>query len=278
MTSTTPRELNPGEPGKLSGECPGEYPEAPRLSVVVPTRNEAGSIGKTLEALKVCAAGCCPELIVADGGSEDDTRDIARSRGALVVCAEPGRARQMNAGAGHATGDHLLFLHADTLPPPDYARHIRETLEDASVVGGAFRLLIDAPNPSLRLIERCVNLRSRWLSLPYGDQGLFMRTDTFKQLGGYADLPVMEDFDLVRRLGKRGRVALAEAAVVTSARWWLRKGVWCATMLNQACIVGYHLGVSPARLASWRGTQCGRAVIRGGSVMLDHEPVSTAGK
>ena len=279
MICTTPRETMPGElPGELPGAIPGAIPGAPKLSVVIPARNEAGQIGKTLEALMACAAGSRPELIVADGSSEDNTRQMARSMGAAVVTCEPGRARQMNAGAAAAAGEWLLFLHADTLPPTDYPRHIRETLAQPGVIAGAFQLHIDAPNRSLRAIEWCVNLRSRWLSLPYGDQGLFMRANTFRNLGGYADLPVMEDYELVRRLGKVGRVALAEAHVVTSARWWLRKGVWCATLLNQACVVGYHLGVSPARLAAWRGTRCGSAAVRCGPATPDHEPVSTAGE
>jgi len=242
--------------------------------VIVPARNEAGVIGRTLEALRRGAGGCDLEVVVADGGSEDDTREIARSMGAVVVTSDAGRARQMNTGAAAASGEWLLFLHADTQVPGDYLKHIRETLAKPGVVAGAFQLAIDAPGRSLRLIEWFVQLRSRWFSLPYGDQGLFMRAQTFRELGGYADLPVMEDYELVRRLGQAGRVAMAEAAVVTSARWWLRKGVWCATMLNQACVIGYRLGVDPARLASWRGNRCGRTVTGDGMVTPDREPVS----
>jgi len=241
MMCTTPLETTPG---------------VPELSVIVPTRNEAGTIGKTLEALLVGASERRLELIVADGSSEDNTRDIARSMGAAVVTSEPGRARQMNAGAAVATGDHLLFLHADTLVPVDYHRLIRETLAHPGVVGGAFQLHIDASNRSLRVIEWCVNLRSRWFSMPYGDQGLFMRDDIFAQLGGFADLPVMEDYDLVRRLGGLGRIRLAPTSVKTSARRWLHQGIICATMTNQACIIGYHLGVKPSRLAMWRNARC----------------------
>lgn len=249
MMCTTPRE-------PTSGELPGELPGAPQLSVIVPARNEAGAIGKTLEALKARATGCRLELIVADGSSEDDTPDIARSMGATVITSEPGRARQMNAGAAAASGQSLLFLHADTLAPPDFPGHIRGVLAQPGVVAGAFRLYIDADNPSLRAIEWCVNLRCRWLSLPYGDQGLFMRADTFHKLGGYPDLPVMEDYELVRRLGKLGQIRLAPASVKTSARRWLHQGIVCATMTNQACIIGYHLGVNPNRLAAWRDGRC----------------------
>jgi rSAM/selenodomain-associated transferase 2 len=176
--------------------------------------------------------------------------------GAVVVACEPGRGRQMNAGAAVTTGEFLLFLHADTLPPVDYQKLIRQTLEQPGVVAGAFQLRIDAPNRLLRAIEWFVNLRSRWLSLPYGDQGLFMRADTFRDMGGYADIPAMEDYELVRRLAKRGRIRLAPASVRTSARRWLHQGVVCATMVNQACIIGYHLGVNPCRLAAWRDGRC----------------------
>jgi len=246
-----------------------------KLSVIIPARNEQASIGRTLESVMRGNPG---QVIVCDAHSTDDTRSIAASMGAAVITSDPGRAKQMNAGAAQATGERLLFLHADTLLPTDYPRHICETLARPGVVAGAFDLLIDAPNRSLRVIEWCVKLRSRWLSLPYGDQGLFMRAQTFCDLDGYADLPAMEDYELVRRLGQAGRVAMAEAAVVTSARWWLRKGVWCATMLNQACVVGYRLGVDPARLASWRGNRCGRAVTGDGMVTPDREPVSIIGE
>lgn len=264
MMCTTRREVK-------TGVTPGE----PSLSVIVPTLNEAEAIGQTLEALKACAAGCPLELIVADGSSEDDTRQIARSMGATVVTCEPGRARQMNAGAAAATGQWLLFLHADTLPPPDYPRHIRETLAYPGVIAGAFQLHIDAPNRSLRVIEWCVNLRSRWLSLPYGDQGLFMRADTFEQLRGYADLPVMEDYELIRRLGRLGRIRLARASVRTSARRWLHQGIVCATMTNQACIIGYYLGVKLCRLAAWRDGRCTRSKDMD---WRDHDADSTHGR
>jgi uncharacterized protein len=242
--------------------------------VVIPAWNEAAHIGRTLESLLGGAIDRCPELIVADGGSVDGTLDIVRSMGATIVTSQPGRASQMNAGTAAATGDHLLYLHADTLVPQGYDRQIKEVLADGGVAGGAFQLSIDAPNPSLRLIERCVNWRSRWLSLPYGDQGLFMRADTFRRLGGYADLPIMEDYELIRRLARLGRVQLAPASVVTSARRWLRQGVFCATWTNQACIIGYHLGVSPQRLAGWRDARC---VNRGVKDWREHHADSDHG-
>ncbi len=224
-----------------------------KLSVIIPARDEEASIGRTIEAVM---HGKPREVIVCDAQSTDGTRAIAESMGAAVVTTEPGRGRQMDAGAGVATGEWLLFLHADTLPPPDYPRHISDTLAQPGVVGGAFELHIDAPNRSLRIIEWFVSIRSRWLSLPYGDQGLFMRAETFRQLGGYGDLPAMEDYELVRRLSRLGRVRLANAGVKTSARRWLNQGIVCATLTNQACIIGYHLGVKPCRLAAWRDGRC----------------------
>ena len=155
----------------------------------------------------------------------------------------------MNAGAEASSGKTLVFLHADTMLPPNYASLVRRLLASAEVVAGAFRLGIEGRRRSLRWIETGANWRSRWLQLPYGDQALFVRSRLFSELGGYADLPIMEDYDLVRRLTRRGRVILAPEAVVTSARRWNRVGVFRTTLLNQAMVAGHLLGVSPRRMA-----------------------------
>lgn len=245
-----------------------------KLSVIIPAYNEARRIGRTLETLLAGATDVSPELIVADGCSDDGTREIACALGATLVTSDPGRATQMNAGAAVATGEHLLFLHADTRVPRDYDKHIDKALAEKGVVGGAFQLSIDASNLSLRLVEQAVKWRSRWRSLPYGDQGLFMRAETFRQLGGYAELPVMEDYELVRRLARLGRIHLAPASVVTSARRWQNQGVFSATLTNQACIIGYHLGVSLQRLADWRNARC---VPRGVTDRRNHHADSDHG-
>ena len=219
-----------------------------RISIIIPTLNEAEGIEATLATAE---RGFNVEIIVADGQSQDGTDQIARSRGAIVLTTPAGRASQMNAGAALATGDILLFLHADTRLPSGFDVLIRQALAQPSKVAGAFELSIDAPSPSLRRIERLANWRSRRLHLPYGDQGIFMRADVFWGLGGFPDLAIMEDFEMARRLGRRGNIVIVPEPVVTSARRWLALGVRRTTLINQMIIAAYYLGVPPARIARW---------------------------
>jgi hypothetical protein len=221
----------------------------PRLSVIIPTLNEAASIRATIEhALDAESV----EVLVADGGSNDVTCEIAAKAGARVFCAPTARATQLSAGAAAARGEMLLFLHADTRLPPGYFAEVARMLAAPRVVLGAFRLGIDHPRPALRLIEWGANLRSRLLGMPYGDQALCMRAADFYRLGGFANLPFMEDFELVRRVRRHGRVVTARSTVQTSARRWLEHGVMRLTLIHQACILGYRLGIAPARMARWR--------------------------
>ena len=162
-----------------------------------------------------------------------------------------GRARQLNAGAAAATGPLLFFLHADTRLPEGFEGHIRDTLGQPGVVAGAFELEIQSPRRSLRIIETLATFRSRYLQLPYGDQGLFMRVEAFHGVGGFPELPIMEDFELASRLRRRGRIVIAPARVATSPRRWQRLGPWRVTWMNQLMVLGYYLGVSPDRLAKW---------------------------
>ena len=218
------------------------------VSVIIPAFNEAVNLLTLLAALP---RGRGVEVIVADGGSSDGTGELARAAGVLVVSAPRSRARQMNAGAAAAVGEILFFLHADTMPPEGFAAAIRTCLSQAGVVAGSCRLGIAGEGWGLRLIERLANWRSRWLGMPYGDQGLFMRRSNFIALGGFPEQEIMEDFALVRRLRKVGKVELLELAVQTSARRWQSLGVIRTTLLNQLVILGYFLGVTPARLAGW---------------------------
>ncbi|MBX3413218.1 MAG: TIGR04283 family arsenosugar biosynthesis glycosyltransferase [Pirellulales bacterium] len=222
------------------------------LSIIIPTLDEAGGLAASLGAVR---AGIGEqdesEVIVVDGGSRDDTVAIAREHGATVIAAEQGRAYQMNAGGQAARGDTLLFLHADTLLPQRFASVVNETLGDRDVLLGAFRLRIEAPGIGFRAVEQWVNWRATWRGLPYGDQALFMPAWVFRTLGGFPTLPIMEDFVLVDTLRRRGRVAIAPDVVCTSARRWQRLGVVRTTLVNQAIIAGYRLGISPQRLAAW---------------------------
>ena len=221
----------------------------PWLSIIIPARNEAACIGATVRRARMAKGS---QVIVVDGQSDDKTTLIAQSAGATVLTSPPGRAWQMNHGATHATGDTLVFLHADTLLPRGFDKHIRATLSQQEVVAGAFQLRINARRRSLRFIETMANLRSHHLQMPYGDQALFLKADIFRQIGGYQELPVMEDYEMIRRLRQRGQVRTCQALVRTSARRWLTHGVCRTTFAHQLMIVGYHLGVSPRRIAGWR--------------------------
>ena len=217
-----------------------------RVSVIIPSLNEAGRICATIASAR---DGGAAEVIVVDGGSSDSTRDLARQSGAVVLLSGPGRARQMNAGAAMATAHALLFLHADTFLPADYVTLIDRALAQPGVSAGAFRFAIRDAFPGRNLVEWATNLRSRWRQMPYGDQALFVRRSLFEELGGYADLPLLEDYELVRRLRRCGRVAIVPAAALTSGRRWQRLGLIRTTLLNQWIILGYRLRVPVDKLA-----------------------------
>jgi rSAM/selenodomain-associated transferase 2 len=214
------------------------------ISAIIPTLNEELMIKETFKRL-----GKAIEIIVVDGGSNDKTREIAKTLGAkVIISAKKGRALQMNLGGKIAKGDILLFLHADTLLPPDYQELIINTLSESNVIAGAFQLKIEGQEKSLRLVEKLVNWRSRFFSLPYGDQGIFLKASVFEDLSGFPELPIMEDFELIQRLKKRGKIAIVSSAVVTSGRRWRKLGVWKTTIINQLVILGYYLKIPPKLL------------------------------
>jgi len=217
-----------------------------RVSVIIPALNEAAHIAPTLQWVR---AGRPHETILVDGGSTDDTRSISEAAGATVIRAKPGRARQMNDGAARATGNVLLFLHADTLLPDEWTSVVQETLDQPGVVAGSFSFSIAEQFAGRRFVEWTTNLRSRWVQNPYGDQTQFLRRALFEELGGFADLPIMEDYELNERLRKRGRVATAATAAITSGRRWKKLGVIRTTLTNKIMVTGYHLGVCPHKLA-----------------------------
>lgn len=222
-------------------------PQPGLISVVIPTLNESPTIESLVRALH-CDQDL--EVIVADGGSCDDTIELAERAGACVVSSSAGRGRQMNAGAAVARGEILLFVHADVQLPPNFANLVRQELADGAVAG-AFALQLDASSWGLRLVQWGANLRTRLLQLPYGDQGIFLAAEQFFRMGGFRNWPLMEDFDFCRRLAKLGRIACAPAAVTASARRWQQRGVLRTTLINQGCVAGYFLGVPPERLARW---------------------------
>lgn len=223
---------------------------APRLSIVVPALNEGANLGRTLGALVAGEPGA--EIIVVDGGSEDDSAAVvARTPAVRFLPSGRGRARQMNAGARVAKGDVLLFLHADTLPPPGAGAAILEALADPAVVGGRFDVRLDSRRPLLALVAFMMNGRSRLTGIATGDQGIFVRRAVFEALGGYADIPLMEDVEFTRRLKRRGRVVPLRLRVTTSARKWEREGILRTIGLMWTLRLLYALGVAPGRLHRW---------------------------
>jgi len=223
----------------------------PSLSIIIPTLNEAKALPSALSTISMPHQPDV-QVIVVDGGSSDATVAIAAEAGACVINSTPGRARQMNQGAAVATGDVLLFLHADTHLPFGYREQIESALSEPGVVAGAFRLAFDHTCLSLRLIEMGANIRSRILQLPFGDQALFVKRKTFEDIGGYHDLPVMEDHDMVRRLQKCGRIVIAPGYAITSARRWQQHGIWHTTLMHQCMLMAKKLGVRPHDMANWR--------------------------
>ena len=222
---------------------------AATISVIIPTLNEASRIASAIAQVNSADVG---EVIVVDGGSSDDTVAIARSAGVKVFVCEANRGKQQNLGALNASGDVLLFLHADTELPSDFVDVIRQTLAGQGIVAGAFRFRLDGTGWQLSLVERVVALRCKLLQLPYGDQAIFVAKDVFERAGRFPESPAMEDFDLIVRLKKLGRVAIADAAAITSARRWRQIGIWRMTWINQLCIFGYYLGIPRQRIARWR--------------------------
>jgi rSAM/selenodomain-associated transferase 2 len=219
-----------------------------RISVIIPMLNESATVAKALESVRHASD---VEVIVVDGGSSDGAVSVAAGLGARVLSSPPGRARQMNAGARAAMGEWLLFLHADTQLPKGFDADLRQVMAADDTVAGAFSFRIDGQGFGLRLVEAVTNLRSRRGQLPYGDQAIFLKTGLFREMGGYPKIPIMEDFELVRRLRRRGKIAIASSAVLTSARRWKRIGVWKTTLINWVVVVAYLLGVSPGRIARW---------------------------
>ncbi len=230
----------------------GRPAEAETLSIVIPAVDEADTIETAIAGTR--GASSVKERIVVDGGSRDGTPDRARACGAKVIDSVPRRSTQMNVGAKAAEGAHLLFLHADTRLPPGFEHHVREVLDRPDTVAGAFRLVIDATYPGLRAVERGANFRSICMGMPYGDQAIFLRADRFREVGGFPEIPIMEDFAILRRLRREGCIGIAPVAVATSARRYEELGVWRTTCINQLMVLGYLAGVSPERLERWYRT------------------------
>jgi rSAM/selenodomain-associated transferase 2 len=220
--------------------------EGPRVSVVIPALDEAAHVERALASV-----GAADERIVVDGGSRDRTVDLARSAGAHVLVAPCGRGTQLARGAKDATGDWLVFLHADTALEVGWLDALRALPQD--VAGGAFRLAIDSPRPAFRAVEWGVAWRCRLFGLPFGDQGLFARRAAYLGVGGFRPFPLMEDIDFVRRLARAGRLAFPRPRAFTSPRRWERYGVVGATLRNAWLLTQFAAGRRPEDLARGYG-------------------------
>lgn len=217
------------------------------LSVIIPALNEAATLHHLLPDLATACSQA--EIIVVDGGSTDNTPEVVRTFPSVRrIEASRGRASQMNAGAAFATGQIFLFLHADTVLPPGAQAAVSNALRDPGVVGGRFDVRFDNPRAAFRIIAGLMNLRSRLSGIATGDQAIFVRKQTFDRMGGYADIPLMEDVEFTRRLKRQGRLACLRLRVTTAARKWEREGVVRTIVLMWIMRFLYAAGISPARL------------------------------
>lgn len=221
----------------------------PFLSIIIPVLNEADHIADLLADLQGLRRRGV-ELIVVDGGSEDATLARARGMADHLLSSPPGRARQMNAGAAVAQGEVLLFLHADTRLPAAASDLIREALAGEDRQWGRFDVRLSGRHVLFRLIERSMNWRSGLTGMVTGDQALFVLRETFRQVGGFPDIPLMEDIAISRKLRKRSRPVCLSVPVVTSSRRWEQAGILRTVFLMWALRLAYFMGVSPRRLAA----------------------------
>jgi rSAM/selenodomain-associated transferase 2 len=220
------------------------------LSVIIPVLNEAKPLDRILSRLRAICPGA--EVIIVDGGSEDETSAVAqRFSHVRLLSSARGRARQMNAGAHVANGEVLLFLHADTFLPAGANAAILEAFHDPGVVAGRFDVRFDNPRPVFKVIAFFINLRSRLTKICTGDQALFVRRKTFDDLRGYPDIPLMEDVEFTKRLKRKGAMSCLRLKVTTSARKWEQGGVLRVVLLMWALRFLYFVGVGPERMHRW---------------------------
>jgi rSAM/selenodomain-associated transferase 2 len=217
---------------------------------VIPTLDAAAELPETLAAL--AGSALIAEIVVADGGSRDDTVAIASKAGARIIDAPRGRGTQLAAGAAAATAEWLLFLHADCRPLPGWEAAAAGFIAAGVEKGGYFDLRLDDPAPAARRLERIAAWRCRMLALPYGDQGLLISRALYDAVGGYAAMPLMEDVDIAGRLG-RARLQPLGATMLASARRYRRDGYWLRMTRNLFCLSLYFGGMAPTRIAKIYG-------------------------
>jgi rSAM/selenodomain-associated transferase 2 len=219
-----------------------------KVSVVIPTLNEALILEDSLKAISELNPH---EIIVVDGGSTDSTVSVAYGMASQVIKCKPGRAHQMNTGAKKATGNLLLFMHADNKLNWEGFLRMKRIMTQIKTAGGAFSLQIESKKTSLKIISLLATWRSKYLNIVYGDQAIFVRNDIFQKMGGFSPLPICEDLDFFRRLSRQGKIILLEEKTYTSARRWSEEGVLYTTLLNISIGTLFLLGFSPQILSKW---------------------------
>ncbi len=220
--------------------------KSPAFSVIIPVYKESRHINEVIEHVRRIGGMRRIELIVVDGEDNPSTLRNIEDYRVIKLKAEKGRALQMNRGAREANGDILLFLHADTRLPENAFDKIAGCMEDDEIVGGAFTLTADTDDKILRRLIFTSSIRSQFTRIPYGDQGIFIRTSYFRELNGFNEIPLMEDVDLMKRIRKkRKRIHIIDSPVITSARRWQEEGVFYGWLRNHFIRFLYILGVSP---------------------------------
>lgn len=242
-----PRSTARGRDGRMKGNVPD-------LSIIIPTLNAGRRIAETIGSLEEARDSMPTEIVVVDGGSDDDTVARATAAGAITVTATRGRGSQLSAGAKEATGRWLLFLHADTTLEPFWSTTVSSFMRNKGNVLRAahFTFALDDASSAARRVEVLANWRARKLGLPYGDQGLLMSRTMYESLVGYLDIPIMEDVDIVRRIGKQKLFELP-ATATTSAERYKRDGYVLRSLRNVTLLSLYFAGVPPRRLARLYG-------------------------
>jgi rSAM/selenodomain-associated transferase 2 len=216
--------------------------------VIIPCLNEEFYLAKLLRSLNNYGFW---EIIVVDGGSTDRSKEIASEYTPKVIDSATGRGNQLNRGAEGASGEALLFLHADSSIKSDIAQSIGHCLSISENVGGAFKLKIDSARPGLRFISSCANIRTKLFSLPYGDQGIFARRKAFDTLGGFKHIPIMEDVDFVKRIKSEGKFVMLDDYIYTSPRRWQQEGIIICTLRNWMILLLYSMGIPATKLKKY---------------------------
>ncbi|WP_372369024.1 TIGR04283 family arsenosugar biosynthesis glycosyltransferase [Candidatus Uabimicrobium sp. HlEnr_7] len=221
---------------------------ASKISVIIPCLDEEQHIKRCLQSV----VGKNIECIVVDGGSTDQTVTIARTfKNVQVLSCEKGRYKQLNYGAQHAKGNHLLFLHADSQLPKNFSSEVRRIMNNKNISAGAFTIELDSDDIQIKKMETGINRRSRYLNIPYGDQGIFVNRSVFEKTMGFPSIIILEDFVFVMRLRKLGKIEISPLKMLTSARKWERSGPWRTWLINQCIVVCFYFGLPHQLLRRW---------------------------